>query len=39
MGAKHSLEDDLIEFKLAGKQYARSAAKCEKAVLRSRRRP
>lgn len=31
MGAKHSLEDDLIEFKMAGKQYGRSAAKCEKA--------
>ena len=30
MGGSHSLEDDLIEFKLAGKQYGRSAMKCEK---------
>jgi len=31
MGAKHSLEDDLITFKLTSKQMARSSAKCEKA--------
>ena len=30
MGQKHSLEDDLITFKLTSKQFARSAKKCEK---------
>jgi charged multivesicular body protein 1 len=30
MGAKHSLEDDLITFKLTSKQMARSAKKCDK---------
>ena len=30
MGAKHSLEDDMITFKLTSKQMARSAKKCEK---------
>jgi charged multivesicular body protein 1 len=30
MGAKHSLEDDLITFKLTSKQFARSSAKCKK---------
>jgi charged multivesicular body protein 1 len=30
MGQKHSLEDDLITFKLTSKQMARSAKKCEK---------
>jgi charged multivesicular body protein 1 len=30
MGAKHSLEDDLITFKLTSKQMARSSKKCEK---------
>jgi mRNA-degrading endonuclease YafQ of YafQ-DinJ toxin-antitoxin module len=30
MGAKHSLEDDLITFKLTSKQFARSAKKCDK---------
>lgn len=30
MGQKHSLEDDLITFKLTSKQMARSAKKCDK---------
>lgn len=30
MGQKHSLEDDLITFKLTSKEFARSAKKCEK---------
>lgn len=30
MGAKHSLEDDLIQFRLTSKQMARSAKKCDK---------
>lgn len=30
MGQKHSLEDDLISFKLTSKQMARSAKKCDK---------
>jgi charged multivesicular body protein 1 len=30
MGQKHSLEDDLIEFRLTSKQMLRSAKKCEK---------
>ncbi len=30
MGQKHSLEDDLITFKLTSKQFARSAKKCDK---------
>lgn len=30
MGAKHSLEDDLITFRLTSKQMARSAKKCDK---------
>lgn len=30
MGAKHTLEDDLITFKLTSKQMARSAKKCDK---------
>lgn len=30
MGQKHSLEDDLITFRLTSKQMARSAKKCEK---------
>ena len=30
MGSSHSLEDDLITFKLTSKQMARSAKKCEK---------
>jgi charged multivesicular body protein 1 len=30
MGQKHTLEDDLITFRLTSKQMARSAAKCEK---------
>ena len=29
MGAKHSLEDDLITFRLTSKQMARNAKKCE----------
>lgn len=32
MGQKHSLEDDLITFRLTSKQMARSAKKCEKAM-------
>jgi charged multivesicular body protein 1 len=30
MGAKHTLEDDLITFRLTSKQMARSAKKCDK---------
>ena len=30
MGQKHSLEDDLIQFRLTSKQMARSAKKCDK---------
>lgn len=30
MGNKHTLEDDLITFKLTSKQMARSAKKCDK---------
>lgn len=30
MGAKHSLEDDLITFKLTSKQMLRSSQKCKK---------
>ena len=30
MGAKHSLTDDLITFKLTSKQMARNAIKCDK---------
>jgi charged multivesicular body protein 1 len=30
MGAKHSLEDDLITFKITSKQMGRSAKKCDK---------
>ncbi|KAJ1427346.1 Snf7-domain-containing protein [Ochromonadaceae sp. CCMP2298] len=30
MGGSHSLEDDLITFKLTSKQFARSAKKCDK---------
>ncbi len=30
MGAKHSLEDDLITFRLTSKQFSRSSAKCKK---------
>jgi charged multivesicular body protein 1 len=30
MGQKHSLEDDLITFRLTSKQMARSAKKCDK---------
>jgi charged multivesicular body protein 1 len=30
MGSSHSLEDDLIQFKLTSKQMQRSAQKCEK---------
>lgn len=30
MGAKHSLEDDLIQFRLTSKQMLRSAKKCDK---------
>ena len=33
MGSSHSLEDDLITFKLTSKQMARSAKKCEKNEL------
>lgn len=33
MGGSHSLEDDLITFKLTSKQMARSARKCEKNEL------
>ena len=33
MGAKHSLEDDMITFKLTSKQLSRSSKKCEKNEL------
>jgi charged multivesicular body protein 1 len=33
MGGSHSLEEDLITFKLTSKQMARSAKKCEKNEL------
>ena len=33
MGSSHSLEDDLITFKLTSKQMARSAKKCDKNEL------
>ena len=36
MGAKHSLEDDLITFRLTSKQMARSAKKCEKNIATQR---
>lgn len=36
MGAKHSLEDDLITFRLTSKQMGRSAKKCEKNIATQR---